>query len=143
MMEPDNIRNRADAIFEKKAVALREGERAIEDYKSEQRAMQDTESLEVGTRRYPKEDGRFWNNESPWRRVARTRSSPSLSGGGAGGERINATNDTIDDLDGIHEETFTYDVSDEELEALGVETVLRMWTKATTSCGGPSPGPGC
>jgi hypothetical protein len=63
--------------------------------------------------------------------------------GGAGGERINAMNDTIDDLDGIHEETFTYDVSDEVLEALGVETVLRMWTRNTTSCGGPSPGPGC
>jgi hypothetical protein len=63
--------------------------------------------------------------------------------GGAGGERINAMNDTIDDLDGIHEETFTYDVSDEVLEALGVETVLRMWTRNTTSCGGPSPGPCC
>ena len=52
-------------------------------------------------------------------------------------------NDTIDDLDSTHEATFTYDVSDEELEALGVETVLRMWAKATTSCAGPSPGPGC
>jgi len=52
-------------------------------------------------------------------------------------------NDTIDDLDSIHEATFTYAVSDEELETLGVETILRMWTKATTSCGGPSPGPGC
>jgi len=52
-------------------------------------------------------------------------------------------NDTIDDLDSTHEATFTYDVSDEELEALGVEMVLRIWTKATTSCGGPSPGAGC
>ena len=59
------------------------------------------------------------------------------------GERINDMNDTIDDLDSIHEATFTYAVSDEELETLGVETILRMWTKAITSCGGPSPGPGC
>ena len=41
MMESDNIRNRAEAIFKKKAVALREGERAMEDYKSEQREMQE------------------------------------------------------------------------------------------------------
>jgi hypothetical protein len=41
MMESDDIRNRAEAIFKKKAVALREGERAMEDYKSEQREMQE------------------------------------------------------------------------------------------------------
>ena len=41
MMESDDIRNRAEAIFKKKAFALREGERAMEDYKSEQREMQE------------------------------------------------------------------------------------------------------
>jgi hypothetical protein len=41
MMESDNLRSRAEAIFKKKAVALREGERAMEDYKSAQRAMQE------------------------------------------------------------------------------------------------------
>jgi hypothetical protein len=41
MMESDSIRSQAEAIFKKKAVALREGERAMEDYKSEQRAMQE------------------------------------------------------------------------------------------------------
>ena len=52
-------------------------------------------------------------------------------------------NNTIDDLDSTHEETLTYDVSDEELEALASDAVMRMWTKVTTSCGGPTPGPGC
>jgi hypothetical protein len=52
-------------------------------------------------------------------------------------------NDTIDDLDGTHEETFTYDVSDEELEALAANAVMRMWTRTTTTCGGPVPGPTC
>jgi hypothetical protein len=52
-------------------------------------------------------------------------------------------NDTIDDLDGINEETFAYDVPDEELEALVAEAGMRMWTRVTTSCGGPTPGPGC
>ena len=40
-MKSDNIRSQAEAIFKKKAVALREGERAVEDYKSEQRAMRE------------------------------------------------------------------------------------------------------
>jgi hypothetical protein len=52
-------------------------------------------------------------------------------------------NNTIDALDPSDEEALAYDVSDEELEALAADTVLRMWTKVTTSCGGPSPGPGC
>jgi hypothetical protein len=45
-------------------------------------------------------------------------------------------NDTIDDLDRTDEETLTHDVSDEELEAVAVDTVRRAWTKVTTSCGG-------
>jgi hypothetical protein len=52
-------------------------------------------------------------------------------------------NDTIDALDPSDEEALACDVSDEELEALAADTVMRMWTKVTTSCGGPSPGPGC
>jgi len=52
-------------------------------------------------------------------------------------------NNTIDALDSTQEETLTYDVSDEELEALASDAVMRMWTKVTTSCGGPTPGPGC
>ena len=52
-------------------------------------------------------------------------------------------NTTIDALDSTQEETLTYDVSDEELEALASDAVTRMWTKVTTSCGGPTPGPGC
>jgi len=35
------VRNRAEAIFKKKTVALREGERAMEDYKADQRAVQE------------------------------------------------------------------------------------------------------
>jgi hypothetical protein len=58
-------------------------------------------------------------------------------------ERNSPVNATIDDLDRIKEETFTYDVSDEELEALAAEAGMRMWTRVTTSCGGPSPGPEC
>jgi hypothetical protein len=41
MIESENVRNRAEAIFKKKIVALREGERAMEDYKANQRAMQE------------------------------------------------------------------------------------------------------
>ena len=52
-------------------------------------------------------------------------------------------NDTIGDLDRSDEETLTCDVSDEELEALAADTMMRMWTRVTTSCGGPNPGPGC
>jgi hypothetical protein len=57
-------------------------------------------------------------------------------------ERINVMDDT-DDFDCTGEDTFTYEVSDEELEALATDTVTRMWTRVTTSCGGPNPGPGC
>jgi len=52
-------------------------------------------------------------------------------------------NDTIDDLDCTEQEAFSYDLSDEELEAAAADAVMRMWTKVTTSCGGPTPGPGC
>ena len=41
MIESENLRNRAEAIFRKKTVALREHERAMEEYKLEQRAMQE------------------------------------------------------------------------------------------------------
>ena len=41
MMMQSEVRNRADAIFKKKTVALREGERAMEDYKADQRAIQE------------------------------------------------------------------------------------------------------
>ncbi len=67
----------------------------------------------------------------------------TLAGVALAGERINAMNDTIDALDPSDEEALACDVSDEELEALAADTVMRMWTKVTTSCGGPSPGPGC
>ena len=40
MMESE-VRNRAEAIFKKKTVALREGERAMEDYKADQHAIQE------------------------------------------------------------------------------------------------------
>jgi len=46
-------------------------------------------------------------------------------------------NDTTDDLDRTdEEETLACDVSDEELEAVAVDTVRRAWTRVTTSCGG-------
>jgi hypothetical protein len=67
----------------------------------------------------------------------------TLAGATLAGERINTVNDTIDALDPSDEEALTRDVSDEELEALAADTVMRMWTRVTTSCGGPSPGPGC
>lgn len=41
MIMESEVRNRAEAIFKKKTVALREGERAIEDYKADQRALQE------------------------------------------------------------------------------------------------------
>jgi hypothetical protein len=44
--------------------------------------------------------------------------------------------DTTDNLDRTDEETLTHDVSDEDLEALAVDTVRRAWTRVTTSCGG-------
>ena len=40
-MMVSEIRNRAEAIFKKKTIALREGERAMEDYKADQRAKQE------------------------------------------------------------------------------------------------------
>jgi hypothetical protein len=52
----------------------------------------------------------------------------------------------MDDTDDLHcadEKTFTYEISDEELELVAAEAGMRMWTRVTTSCGGPSPGPGC
>jgi hypothetical protein len=51
--------------------------------------------------------------------------------------------DDTDDFDCTDEKTFTYEISDDELEAVAAEAVMRMWTRVTTSCGGPSPGPGC
>ena len=41
MMMGSEVRNRAEAIFKKKTVALRESERAMEDYKADQRALQE------------------------------------------------------------------------------------------------------
>jgi len=40
-MMGSEVRNRAEAIFKKKTVALRESERAMEDYKADQRALQE------------------------------------------------------------------------------------------------------
>jgi hypothetical protein len=45
--------------------------------------------------------------------------------------------DNTNDLDQTDEETLTYEVSDEALEA-AADTVRRVWTKVTTSCGGAS-----
>jgi len=41
VMMGSEVRNRAEAIFKKKTVALRESERAMEDYKADQRALQE------------------------------------------------------------------------------------------------------
>jgi hypothetical protein len=57
--------------------------------------------------------------------------------------RIDAMNDTIDDLDCTEEAALGGDISDEELEAVAADPAMRVWTRSTTSCGGPSPGPGC
>jgi hypothetical protein len=52
------------------------------------------------------------------------------------GERISAMNQTTDDCERTDEETFTFEVSDEELEAAAADTMRRVWTRVTTSCGG-------
>ena len=52
-------------------------------------------------------------------------------------------NDTIDDLDCSEEAALACDISDEELEAVAADPAMRIWTRSTTSCGGPTPGPGC
>jgi hypothetical protein len=59
-----------------------------------------------------------------------------LAGSALAGERINAMNQTTDNLDRTDEETLACEVSDEDLEALAVDTVRRAWTRVTTSCGG-------
>ena len=52
-------------------------------------------------------------------------------------------NDALDDLDCTEEAALACDISDEELEAVAAGPAMRVWTRNTTSCGGPSPGPGC
>jgi hypothetical protein len=44
-------------------------------------------------------------------------------------------NDTADDLVHTDEGALAYEVSDEELEA-AADTLRRVWTRVTTSCGG-------
>jgi hypothetical protein len=44
-------------------------------------------------------------------------------------------NDTADDLVHADEGALAYEVSDEELEA-AADTLRRVWTRVTTSCGG-------
>lgn len=43
--------------------------------------------------------------------------------------------ESTDDLDKSEEETFGYEVTDEELEA-AADGVRWVWTRVTTSCGG-------
>jgi len=57
--------------------------------------------------------------------------------------RIDAMNDALDDLDCTEEAALGCEISDEELEAVAAGPAMRVWTRNTTSCGGPSPGPGC
>jgi hypothetical protein len=52
-------------------------------------------------------------------------------------------NDALDDLDCTEEAALGCEISDEELEAVAAGPAMRVWTRNTTSCGGPSPGPGC
>jgi hypothetical protein len=59
------------------------------------------------------------------------------------GRRMNAVNDTTHELNRTEEVTFACEIADEELEAVAEDATMRMWTRLTTSCGGPSPGPGC
>jgi hypothetical protein len=76
MTESENLRNRAETIFRKKTVA-REGERAMEDYKLEQRAMQE-KTARLRTLRLARDAKR--------RRGAETRPKPfSVSAGGPKG----------------------------------------------------------
>jgi len=44
-------------------------------------------------------------------------------------------NDTIEQLDGA-EDTLTFEVADEQLEAAADPTKPLLWTYPTTSCGG-------
>jgi len=51
--------------------------------------------------------------------------------------------ETTYELDRTEDVTLACEIADEELEALAEDATMRMWTRITTSCGGPSPGPGC
>jgi len=51
--------------------------------------------------------------------------------------------ETTYELDRTEDVTLVCEIVDEELEAVAEDATMRMWTRITTSCGGPSPGPGC
>jgi hypothetical protein len=56
---------------------------------------------------------------------------------------MTAMDETTYELDRTEDVTLACEIVDEELEAVAEDATMRMWTRITTSCGGPSPGPGC